>query len=58
MLQLHSYDYGGPFAAFQGAITFYDTVDRMIGARIWSQIKPPWKTAGQPVLEAEFVHAE
>ncbi len=58
MLQLHSYDYGGPFAAFQGALTFYRTVDRMISARIWSQIKPPWKMAGQPTLEAEFVHAE
>jgi nitrogenase molybdenum-iron protein alpha chain len=58
MLQLHSYDYGGPFAAFQGAITFYQTVDRMIGAHIWSQVKPPWRTAGKPVLEAQLVHSE
>jgi len=58
MLQLHSYDYGGPFAVFKGAITFYKTIDRMVSARIWSQVKPPWKTAGKPVLEAQFVHSE
>lgn len=58
MLQLHSYDYGGPFAVFKGAVTFYQTVDRMIGARIWAQVEPPWRSAGKPTLEAEFVHVE
>lgn len=58
MLQLHSYDYGGPFAVFKGAITFYRTVDRMINASIWRQVKPPWRTAGKPVLDAELVHSE
>ena len=58
MLQLHSYDYGGPFAVFKGAVTFYKTVDRMIGASIWSQVKPPWRTSGKPLLEAELVNAE
>ena len=47
--QLHSYDYGGPYAAFQGAINFYVEIDRMVNARIWSRIQPPWDKA--PVLE-------
>jgi nitrogenase molybdenum-iron protein alpha chain len=57
LLQLHSYDYGGPFAGFQGAINFYKTVDRMINAQIWSYMKAPWQTNGQPTLEAEMVSA-
>lgn len=55
MLQLHSYDYGGPFAAFRGAATFYRTVDRMIHARVWSLVKAPWQKQGKPTLEAELV---
>ncbi len=55
MLQLHSYDYGGPFAAFRGAVTFYRTIDRMIHARIWSLVKAPWNTQGKPTLDAELV---
>jgi len=47
--QLHSYDYGGPYAAFQGAINFYAEIDRMVNARIWSRIQPPWDKAA--VLE-------
>ena len=54
-LQLHSYDYGGPFAAFDGAITFYETVDRMIGAKVWSKITAPWEAAHIPKLDAQFV---
>lgn len=55
MLQLHSYDYGGPFAAFRGAATFYRTIDRMIHARVWSLVKAPWQKQGKPLLEAELV---
>jgi nitrogenase molybdenum-iron protein alpha chain len=40
--QLHSYDYGGPYAGFQGAINFYAEIDRMVNARIWSRVRPPW----------------
>lgn len=57
MLQLHSYDYGGPFAAFRGAVTFYRTVDRMIHARIWSLVKAPWQKQGKPTLDAELVQS-
>ena len=28
--QLHSYDYGGPYAGFQGAVNFYREIDRMV----------------------------
>jgi nitrogenase molybdenum-iron protein alpha chain len=55
LLQLHSYDYGGPFAGFTGAVTFYNTVDRMVGASIWANLKAPWKTNGKPTLEASMV---
>ncbi|MCK6489986.1 MAG: nitrogenase molybdenum-iron protein alpha chain [Planctomycetes bacterium] len=43
--QLHSYDYGGPYAGFKGAENFYREIDRMIGKRIWKMIVPPWKQA-------------
>ena len=55
MLQLHSYDYGGPFAVFKGAINFYETVDRMVNSKIWSYVTPPWKKKTSPVLEAALV---
>lgn len=54
-LQLHSYDYGGPFAGFGGAITFYETVDRMINSKAWSFIEAPWEKAQKPSLDADFV---
>ena len=40
--QLHSYDYGGPYAGFEGAINFYKEIDRMINTPIWGLIKAPW----------------
>jgi nitrogenase molybdenum-iron protein alpha chain len=40
--QLHSYDYGGPYAGFIGAINFYKEIDRMVNTKIWSMIKAPW----------------
>lgn len=40
--QLHSYDYGGPYAAFTGAINFYKEVDRMLSSKVWSYVAPPW----------------
>jgi nitrogenase molybdenum-iron protein alpha chain len=55
-LQLHSYDYGGPFAGFKGAINFFKTVDRMINTQVWSYIKAPWRVNGKPLLEAELVN--
>lgn len=40
--QLHSYDYGGPYAVFTGAANFYLEIDRMVNTRVWKQIQPPW----------------
>jgi len=52
--QLHSYDYGGPYAGFKGAINFYREIDRLVNTRIWSFIEPPWETAASPTLEATY----
>jgi nitrogenase molybdenum-iron protein alpha chain len=41
--QLHSYDYGGPYAGFRGAINFYRDIDRMVNMKIWSFLKAPWQ---------------
>ncbi len=49
--QLHSYDYGGPYAGFTGAINFYEEIDRMVNARIWSRVQPPWEN-GSPGTES------
>ena len=52
--QLHNYDYGGPYAGFQGAINFYREIDRLVNTRIWSFIQPPWEAAVAPALEATY----
>ena len=44
--QLHSYDYGGPYTGFEGAINFYKDIDRMVNNPVWKLIKAPWETAG------------
>ncbi len=41
--QLHSYDYGGPYAAFGGSINFYREMERMLATKIWKMIDAPWK---------------
>jgi nitrogenase molybdenum-iron protein alpha chain len=51
--QLHSYDYGGPYAGFKGAINFYHDIHRMVGAQVWRYLKAPWDTQKQ--IEANFV---
>ena len=53
MKQLHSYDYGGPFAVFKGAVNFYKEMDRTINSKVWSLIKPPWDSS--PEITATFV---
>jgi nitrogenase molybdenum-iron protein alpha chain len=45
--QLHSYDYGGPYAGFRGAINFYKDIDRMVNMKIWSFVNPPWQVQEQ-----------
>lgn len=41
--QLHSYDYGGPYSGFKGAINFYKDIDRMVNTKIWGLIEAPWQ---------------
>jgi nitrogenase molybdenum-iron protein alpha chain len=57
MKQLHSYDYGGPYAGFKGAINFYTEIDRMVNTRVWSLVKAPW--AGdknkKPSIQATYI---
>jgi nitrogenase molybdenum-iron protein alpha chain len=52
--QLHSYDYGGPYAAFQGAINYYREIDRMLHTRAWKLVAPPWDKAIEPQIEAAY----
>jgi nitrogenase molybdenum-iron protein alpha chain len=53
MKQLHSYDSGGPYAAFKGALNFYQEIDRMVNSKIWKYLKAPWQE--NPELTAKYV---
>jgi nitrogenase molybdenum-iron protein alpha chain len=50
--QLHSYDYGGPYAGFKGAINFYNEIDRMVSSRVWQYMRAPWEE--HPELSATY----
>jgi nitrogenase molybdenum-iron protein alpha chain len=50
--QLHSYDYGGPYAGFKGAINFYKEIDRMVNSRVFRYLKAPWQQ--NPELSAQY----
>ena len=52
MKQLHSYDSGGPYAGFRGAINFYKEIDRMVNSQIWKCLKAPWQE--NPELAAKY----
>jgi nitrogenase molybdenum-iron protein alpha chain len=52
MKQLHSYDSGGPYAGFRGAINFYQEIDRMLNSQVWKHIKAPWQES--PELAAKY----
>ncbi|MFV0439124.1 MAG: nitrogenase molybdenum-iron protein alpha chain [Desulfopila sp.] len=53
MKQLHSYDSGGPYAGFVGAVNFYKEIDRLITSKVWSYMKAPWQE--NPELSATYV---
>jgi nitrogenase molybdenum-iron protein alpha chain len=53
--QLHSYDYGGPYAGFVGAINFYEEIDRMVNAKVWSYVDPPWAEQDEPIEDTAAV---
>ncbi len=54
--QLHSYDYGGPYAAFGGAINFYIEMERMLATNIWKMIDAPWKNESELVGSLTIEH--
>jgi nitrogenase molybdenum-iron protein alpha chain len=41
--QLHSYDYSGPYAGFQGAVLFGKDVLMGLSTPAWGLIRAPWK---------------
>ena len=53
MKQLHSYDSGGPYAGFQGAVNFYREIDRLVNSKVWKYLKAPWQE--NPELAAKYV---
>ncbi|MFH1035515.1 MAG: nitrogenase molybdenum-iron protein alpha chain [Pseudomonadota bacterium] len=53
MKQLHSYDSGGPYAGFKGAVNFYQEIDRLVGSKVWGYLKAPWQE--NPELSATYV---
>ena len=53
MKQLHSYDAGGPYAGFKGAINFYREIDRMVNSKVWKYLEAPWQA--NPELSAKYV---
>lgn len=50
--QLHNYDIGGPYAAFDGAINFYEEIDRLVNGSVWAFVKAPWEES--PELSATY----
>jgi nitrogenase molybdenum-iron protein alpha chain len=51
--QLHSYDYGGPYAGYRGAVNFARDVVAGMFTPAWQYVLPPWKT--QPGLVGKYV---
>lgn len=41
--QLHSYDYSGPYAGFNGAVRFAEDVTNSFVSPTWNFIVPPWR---------------
>lgn len=51
--QLHNYDSGGPYAAFEGAVNFYKDIEMIACSTIFKQMKAPWEM--EESVEAEYV---
>ena len=54
--QLHSYDYSGPYAGFNGAVNFARDVTMSFSTPTWNYIVPPWKD--QPLLEGKMAEGD
>jgi len=46
--QIHSYDYSGPYAGFNGAVNFGRDVTMTLYTNAWGLVTPPWKN--EPML--------
>lgn len=51
--QLHSYDYSGPYAGFNGAVNFARDIAMSFATPTWNYMVPPWKD--QPLLEGKIM---
>lgn len=54
--QLHSYDYSGPYAGFNGALNFARDIAMSFATPTWNFIVPPWQD--QPLLEGKMAEGE
>jgi nitrogenase molybdenum-iron protein alpha chain len=52
--QLHNYDYGGPYAGFEGAINFYNDIAMMVSTSILKEVKAPWER--EEIVEAVYAY--
>lgn len=52
--QLHNYDSGGPYASFEGAVNFYEEIDRMMNMPAWKLVAAPWETVHMPEIEVAY----
>lgn len=50
--QLHSYDYSGPYAGFNGAVNFGRDVLMGLTTPAWGLVKAPWKNS--PMIEGHL----
>ena len=50
--QLHNYDISGPYSAFDGAIRFYEEIDRLVNGSVWHLVQAPWEAS--PELSATY----
>jgi len=46
--QMHSYDYAGPYAGYDGAINFARDVSHALSTPAWKLIVPPWERKEEP----------
>ena len=46
--QMHSYDYAGPYAGYDGAINFARDVSHALSTPAWKLIVPPWERKEKP----------
>ena len=50
--QMHSWDYSGPYHAYDGFAIFARDMDLAINNPVWGLFDPPWKTKEAQALEA------